>query len=75
MLKSNPDCFRLTLQHIPIATPQVQDSAIFAMINIYFKRAWNYFECHTDHARLRTPSVSLCQFCDVAKVAVIHRKI
>jgi hypothetical protein len=34
VLKSNPDCFRVTLRHMPIATPQVRDSTIFAMINI-----------------------------------------
>jgi hypothetical protein len=60
---------------MPIATPQVRDSTIFAMINITSREPGIILSVTLIMERLRTPSVSLCQFCDVAKVAVIHRKI
>lgn len=75
MLKSNPDCFRLTLRHLPIATPQVRDTAIFAMINMTSREHGIILSVIVIMQRLRRPCVALCQFCDVAKVALIHRKI
>ncbi len=74
MLKSNPDCFLLTLRHIPIATAQVRDFAIFAMINITSREAGIILSVTLIMQRLRM-RVSLCQFCDLAEVAVIHGKI
>jgi hypothetical protein len=38
VLKSNPDCFRVTLRHMPIATPQVRDSTIFLPWLIFTSR-------------------------------------